>query len=120
MALVELSAAAFVLFNAVKLAGYVPQFLKIYRDCNGAAAVSLGTWLIFTASNAATAAYAVIHAGDWVIAGVFSVNAVSCLLIAGLTLIKRRGGPRRSDSLKSQSELAHIGGARSPAMSLRQ
>jgi hypothetical protein len=90
MALVELSAAAFILLNAGKLAGYVPQFLKIYRDRNGAAAVSLGTWLIFSASNAATVAYALANSGDWIIATVFGLNAMSCLLIASLTWIRRQ------------------------------
>jgi len=48
------SIAAFALLNGGRVIAYMPQIVCVYRCQNGAAAVSLLTWIMFTASNAAT------------------------------------------------------------------
>jgi hypothetical protein len=89
MTLAEYSLTAFALFNGGRVIAYVPQMIRVYRDPNGAAAVSLMTWTLFTAANVATVLYALINSDDRVVAGVFGLNALGCLVVVGLTAVKR-------------------------------
>jgi hypothetical protein len=67
----------------------VPQIVRVYRDQNGAAAVSLITWVLFASSNLATAVYAHAVYSDAIMATVFALNTLACLLIVVLTAMKR-------------------------------
>lgn len=80
----------FALCNAVRLAGYVPQMVKIVKDANGAQAVSCATWALFAAANISTVVYAWTILQDALIVTVFSANAACCFAIITLTLVKRR------------------------------
>ena len=63
--------------------------IRVYRDPHDAAAVSLLTWGLFAAANIATVCYALTVSDDRIIAIVFSLNAIGCLAIVGLTAFKR-------------------------------
>ncbi len=89
MTLAEYSMTAFALLNGARVLAYMPQIICVYRDPNGAVAVSLLTWIMFTAANLATVSYALTVSHDLVIAGVFALNAVSCLVIAMLIVVRR-------------------------------
>jgi hypothetical protein len=89
MTLAEYSLTAFALFNGGRVIAYVPQMIRVYRDPHGAAAVSLMTWTLFAAANVATVLYALTISNDRVVAGVFGLNALGCLVVVGLTAIKR-------------------------------
>ena len=69
MTLADYSIVAFALFNGGRVVAYMPQIVCVYRCRNGAAAVSLLTWIMFTAANAATVTYALTVSSDLVVAG---------------------------------------------------
>jgi hypothetical protein len=89
MTLAEYSLGAFAVLNAARLIAYFPQALRIYLDVNGARAVSIATWALFAAANLATVSYALTVAEDVLVATVFSLNSVGCLVIVGFTMWKR-------------------------------
>ena len=89
MTLADLSMTAFALLNGARVVAYLPQIVCVYRDANGAAAVSLLTWVMFTAANLATVSYALTVTADMMVAGVFALNAISCLIITVLILVRR-------------------------------
>jgi hypothetical protein len=98
MTLAEYSMTAFALLNGARVVAYMPQIVCVYRDPNGAVAVSLLTWIMFTASNLATVSYALTVSCDLMVAGVFALNALSCLVITALIAMRRiaRFWPARS------------------------
>ena len=89
MTLADYSVAAFALLNGGRTVAYFPQMIRVYRDPHDAAAVSLLTWVLFAAANAATVGYALTVSDDRIMAIVFALNAVCCLAIVGLTAFKR-------------------------------
>jgi hypothetical protein len=89
MTLADYSMTAFAILNGARIAAYVPQLRRVYCDPNGAAAVSILTWVLFATANAATVSYAWFAANDGLIALVFSMNTVGCLAVAVLTAGKR-------------------------------
>src|SRR5882724_12282875 len=82
MTVAECAMAAFALLNSGRALAYVPQIVRVYRDQNGAAAVSLITWAMFASSNLATAVYAHAVYSD-------ALNTLACLLVVVLTAMKR-------------------------------
>lgn len=89
MTVADYSLVAFALLNGGRVAAYVPQMVRVYRDPHGARAVSVVTWTLFAAANIATVCYALTVFNDRVMAAVFALNAAGCLAIVGLTLLKR-------------------------------
>jgi len=89
MTLADYSMTAFALMNGGRVVAYFPQMIRVYRDPHGATAVSLLTWALFAAANAATVCYALTVSDDRIIATVFALNAIGCLAIPGLTAFKR-------------------------------
>ena len=89
MTLADYSMTAFALMNGGRVVAYFPQMIRVYRDPHGATAVSLLTWGLFAAANAATVCYALTVSDDRIIAIVFSLNAIGCLAILGLTAFRR-------------------------------
>jgi hypothetical protein len=89
MTLADYSMTAFAIANGGRVLAYMPQIVRVCRDPNGAAAVSLVTWSLFTAANAATVVYALVGLHDLVVAAVFALNALGSLTIVGLTAFKR-------------------------------
>jgi hypothetical protein len=87
--LADYSLMLFAALNCARIVAYVPQIVRVCRDPNGARAVSLLTWSLFTAANVATVIYAVVVSGDSVVAGVFCLNGLGCFTIVALTGWKR-------------------------------
>jgi hypothetical protein len=81
---------AFTVTNSLRVLAYVPQMLKAARDANGASAASYSTWTLFLISHLTTIAYALVGAGDLVMALIFLANAFACLTIIAITFVKRR------------------------------
>ncbi|MET4035784.1 hypothetical protein ABIB94_007485 [Bradyrhizobium sp. JR7.2] len=97
MTLADYSFGAFAFLNTARLLGYFPQILRVHRDDSGAKAVSVFTWLLFSAANIATVSYAMIVSHDAAMAIIFALNTVGCLTIVGLTMW-RRAGIRRTEA----------------------
>jgi hypothetical protein len=80
----------FTVMNTLRILAYVPQMFKAAQDANGASAISYATWTLFLISHLTTIAYALVGLGDLVMALVFAANALACLAIISITLVKRR------------------------------
>jgi len=89
MTLADYSMTAFALLNGGRIFAYMPQIMCVYRDRNGAEAVSLVTWAMFTAANLATVSYSLTVSSDRMVASVFALNAVCCFAITGLVACRR-------------------------------
>jgi hypothetical protein len=79
-----------VALNIARATAYWPQIMSIYRDPGRASAVSIWTWIVFTAANVTTVVHAVAGLEDIIVATVFAVNAIGCATIVVLTMYKRR------------------------------
>lgn len=82
--------AAFVITNTVRIVAYLPQLIKAASDSNGATAISTLTWGLFLISNLMTVAYALVCLGDLLMAVLFVGNAIACLAIVVVTIVKGR------------------------------
>src|ERR1700730_11819258 len=99
MTLADYSMTAFALMNGGRAAAYFPQLIQVYRDPDGATAISLMTWTLFAAANVVTVCYALTVTDDRIMATVFALNAIGCVAIVGLTAFKRIDVARRGASL---------------------
>jgi hypothetical protein len=96
---IDLVAAAFGLFNVLRLASYFPQLVAVARDQNGATAISFSCWSIWIGANAATAVYAWLNLQDVPLAVVSAFNGICCGAVLTLALYKRAAARvRRSGS----------------------
>jgi hypothetical protein len=89
MTLEDYSLTAFTVLNGGRIVAYLPQILCVHRDRTGASSVSMTTWGMFFSANLATVFYALTVTGDRIIAGVFALNAIACIIIFSLILRKR-------------------------------
>ena len=89
MTLADYSLTAFAVLNGGRIVAYLPQIMCVYRDRNGAEAVSLLTWTMFTAANLATVSYSLTISSDFVVASIFTLNAMCCLAITCLVACRR-------------------------------
>ncbi len=85
----DLVAAAFGLFNILRLTSYFPQMLAVARDQNGARSISFVCWGIWVGANGSTAVYAWYRLGDASLALVSVFNAMCCLVVVMLAAYKR-------------------------------
>jgi hypothetical protein len=96
----DLIVLAYALSNALRLASYAPQILRVARDRCGAQAISCLSWNLWIAANAATAVYAWTQLHDLLLTVVNAGNALCCAAIVLMTLVKRsalRPAKARSD-----------------------
>lgn len=103
MTLAEYSMTAFALLNGGRIVAYMPQILCVYRCRKGAPAVSLMTWIMFSAANLATVSYAVTVSHDLVVAGIFALNAFCCLVITTLIAFRRMARGRLTRAARSHA-----------------
>jgi hypothetical protein len=89
MTIADYSVTAFALLNGARVIAYAPQIRCLTRDNSNAAAVSLVTWTWFSLANAATVAYALLVINDPLMAGVFLLNLLGCLIIVAIIARKR-------------------------------
>jgi hypothetical protein len=89
------SFAVFATLSAVRIIAYIPQIVRICRDENGAVAVSIVTWVLFSASHLATAFYTFDLGADASLTIVFIANTAGCLCIVIATTWKRQAVRRR-------------------------
>ena len=91
---------AFSVFCAVRLVSYFPQIVRVYRDPNGATAISYSTWLMWTGNHLATALYAAFNLGDWLLAFCSALYALCCCSVIVITARKRGAYQARLVSLE--------------------
>ena len=95
MELAQLTMLAFTGFSSLRVVSYVPQIAKIAADTNGATAISYATWSLWTAANIATACYAAVNLEDMYLSTVSGMYSACCLVVIGLTVVKRRAAASR-------------------------
>jgi hypothetical protein len=86
----ELALLAYACCNALRVFSYIPQIVRIARDCEGAKAISLATWGLWVAANGSTVLYAWINLGDVPLALLNGFNTFACVIVMALTVWKRR------------------------------
>jgi hypothetical protein len=94
MTVPEITLAAFMLCNSLRVVAYVPQIARAAKDQSGAQAVSFATWGLFLFSNLSAVAYALVNKGYWTMASMFLANAIGCstiLLIGAWKRAQHRG-----------------------------
>ena len=94
MTVPEITLAAFMLCNSLRVVAYVPQIARAAKDQSGAQAISFATWSLFLFSNLSAVAYALVNKGDWTMASMFLANAIGCsaiLLIGAWKRAQHRG-----------------------------
>jgi hypothetical protein len=89
MTIADYSVTAFAVLNGARVVAYAPQIRCLTRDNSNAAAVSLVTWTLFSTANAATVAYALFVINDPLMAGIFLLNLLGCLVIVAIIARKR-------------------------------
>jgi hypothetical protein len=104
MTVEEVTLALFTVCNSVRIFGYLPQLVCSSRDVSGGSSTSVTTWAVFFAANASTAAYALVHTRDPLMALMFSLNALCCVLITIVTLCKRRLRVGSSDRMAGRTQ----------------
>ena len=98
MDLSQITLLAFTGFSLLRVVSYVPQIVKVAADRNGASAISYSTWALWTAGNIATASYAAVNLQDLYLSVVSGIYAACCVVVIGVTAIKRRAArPKRKD-----------------------
>ncbi len=105
----DITLLAFSLFNLLRLTSYIPQIITVARDRNGARAISLSCWTIWVAANVSTAAYAWINLGDIWLAAVSVFNALCCMTVLMLVIIKRLRPEPSTGSKRMQTRDAFTG-----------
>ena len=100
LTLADVALLAFTATNSVRVFAYLPQITSVARDRNGASAVSLSTWAMFTVSHLSTMAYGLLVVSDAKMAAIFGVNALCSVVIVALTLHKRAQGPVRLSGIE--------------------
>lgn len=90
MTAAEVSLFAFAACNALRVAAYVPQMVKLYSHPGAAAAFSHSSWWLFAAANASTAAYGQFVVGDAVLAALSAFSAACCATLIGIAHWRRR------------------------------
>jgi hypothetical protein len=91
----ELVTWAYGLTNALRVASYAPQIWRVARDREGAQAISCLSWNLWVAANATTALYAGVRLHDAALVVINAANALCCLSVVLITLVKRRRWQRR-------------------------
>lgn len=95
MLLSDLTLLTFTISNALRVFAYMPQIVSAARDRNRCAGISCSTWGMFLVGHVSAFAYAVVNIQDATMAMTFAANAMCCLVILGVALIKRRGAVRQ-------------------------
>lgn len=85
----DISLVAFAACNALRIAAYLPQMVKLARSPAAAHAFCFATWALFTAANLSTAMYAAIVLGDGLLVFVHVLCAACCCLLMGLAWWRR-------------------------------
>ena len=98
MTSIDIALLLFNFFNAIRFVAYFSQMAAIVRDTGNAAAISYWTWSLFAASHLSTVFYAVVAIQDAKMAALFGLNAICCISILFLTVIKRHEYRRRAES----------------------
>jgi len=100
--------SAFTVGNTVRIVAYIPQIIKATQDRNGASAISYATWGLFFLSHVTTIAYALVCAGDFVLAMIFLGNALACVAIVVATVFNRKRHAARGKA-SELIDFAHSG-----------
>jgi hypothetical protein len=101
MTTADMSFIAFAACNALRIAAYLPQMLKLARTPAAAHSFCFATWALFAAANLSTALYAAAVLGDAVLVFVHALSTACCGLLIALAWWRRQ---QRADALRSALE----------------
>lgn len=81
--------------NALRVLSYLPQIAAVWRCRDGATALSLWAWALWTLSHATAAAYGVRVLGDPLFVGVSLLNLAGCAAVTWIACCRRHAASRR-------------------------
>ena len=104
MAIPDLIALTFSVFNLLRLGFYVPQIVAVTQDEDGRTPISFLCWMIWIGANASTALYAGVNIGDTRLCLISAFNAMCCAIVLLIAAFKRaRAAFRSAPSGKAES-----------------
>lgn len=77
--------------NATRIFAYLPQIAAIWRCHDGAFAISLLTWSLWTISHVAALLYGALVMSDLYFVGITTMNLLGCSAITGMAAWRRAG-----------------------------
>jgi hypothetical protein len=86
----DLPLIVFAACNALRIAAYFPQMVKLARNPAAAASFSHLSWTLFATANLSTAVYAGVVLGDAALGFVHALSALCCCSLIGLALWRCR------------------------------
>lgn len=100
--------ALYFISNTFRILSYVPQIIKVAKQNDDVAAISLWTWGMWTASNMSTALYVifVLDKPDFLLAGLNFGNALGCLSVILIVIAKRKAYAVRNAQTFSNTAMA--------------
>lgn len=84
MTAADVSLIAFTACNALRIAAYLPQMLKLCTHPGAVASFSYSSWLLFGAANLSTAFYGQLAVGDTALAVLSAFSAACCAVLIGI------------------------------------
>ena len=90
MTAADISLIAFTACNALRIAAFLPQMLKLANHPGAAPSFSYASWLLFAAAHLSTAAYGQFVVGDRVLVVLSMFSALCCVVLIGIALWRRR------------------------------
>lgn len=85
----DIPTLAYGFFNMLRLMSYAPQMVLLAQDRNGAQAISISSWLIWTGANFTTAVYAWVRLADASLSIMNAFNTACCITVLALVIYKR-------------------------------
>ncbi len=110
----------YLITNAARVFAYAPQIVAVWRCHDGALAISLFTWSMWTISHVAALLYGALLMHDMYFVLISTVNVLGCALITGLAAWRRMEFARPPCSSAEPDQAAPTDGTPQPAFPIDQ
>ena len=95
-------AGFYLVTNATRVFSYLPQIVAVWRCRDGAFAISILTWGLWTISHVASLLYGALVMHDLYFVGITTINLVGCSVVTALA-VWRRAEFRRAQAQRGET-----------------